>query len=107
MVYPSPYRVGMSSLGFLTLHRRLNADGVGAHRAFLPDGWEPAALPWPAPREPILAYESQFVTNERNRAVVDWLDAQARYLGSRIGVETAEPFSVVEPLGVRSLESLI
>ena len=58
-------------------------------------------------REAILAYESQFVTNERNRAVVDWLDAQARYLGSRIGVETAEPFSVVEPLGVRSLESLI
>lgn len=58
LVYPSPYRVGMSSLGFLTLHRRLNADGVGAHRAFLPDGWEPAALPWPAPREPILAYES-------------------------------------------------
>ena len=58
-------------------------------------------------REAILAYESQFVTNESNRAVVDWLDAQARYLGSRIGVETAEPFSVVEPLGVRSLESLI
>lgn len=58
MVYPSPYRVGMSSLGFQTLYRILNDGGVGAHRAFLPDAWEPAALPWPAPKESILAYES-------------------------------------------------
>lgn len=59
MAYPSPYRVGMSSLGFQTLYRILNEDGPGAHRAFLPDAWEPAALPWPAPRRPLLAYESQ------------------------------------------------
>lgn len=58
-------------------------------------------------REAILAYESQFTTNERNRVVVDWLDAQARFLGSRIGVETAEAFSVVEPLGVRGFDRLI
>lgn len=58
-------------------------------------------------RDAILAYESQFTTNERNRAVVDWLDAQARFLGSRIGVETAEAFSVVEPLGVRGFDGLI
>lgn len=58
LLYPSPYRVGMSSLGFQTLYRILNAEGVGAHRAFLPDEWEPAALPWPAPRQAILAYES-------------------------------------------------
>lgn len=58
LTYPSPYRVGMSSLGFQTLFRQLNEDGPGAHRAFLPDAWAPAALPWPAPREPVLAYES-------------------------------------------------
>ncbi len=58
MVYPSPYHVGMSSLGFQTLYRQLNEDGPGAHRAFLPDPWEPAALTWPQPRIPILAYES-------------------------------------------------
>ncbi|MCX4245609.1 B12-binding domain-containing radical SAM protein [Paraliomyxa miuraensis] len=58
MVYPSPYRVGMSSLGFQTLYRQLNADGPGAHRAFLPDPWEPAALPWPQPRIPVLSYEA-------------------------------------------------
>ena len=60
LVYPSPYRVGMSSLGFQTLYRLLNEDGaVGAHRAFLPDAWEPAALPWPAPREAIVSYEAR------------------------------------------------
>ncbi|MCA9651624.1 MAG: radical SAM protein [Myxococcales bacterium] len=59
MVYPSPYRVGMSSLGFQTLYRLLNLHGPGAHRAFLPDGWEPAALPWPQPRVPILSYEGR------------------------------------------------
>ena len=58
MVYPSPYRVGMSSLGFQTLYRVLNEDGPGCHRAFLPDEWEPMALPWPAPRIPVLSYEA-------------------------------------------------
>lgn len=58
MLYPSPYRVGMSSLGYQTLYRQLNEDGPGAHRAFLPDGWEPAALPWPQPRVPVLSYEA-------------------------------------------------
>ncbi len=57
MVYPSPYRVGMSALGFQTLYRILNEDGPGAHRAFLPDAWEPASLRWPAPKEPVLSYE--------------------------------------------------
>ena len=55
----------------------------------------------------ILAYESQFTTNARNRKVVDWIDAQAKFLGSRIGVDAAEAFRVVEPIGVRSLEGLV
>ncbi len=38
LVYPSPYHVGMSSLGFQTIYRELNAlPGVCAERAFLPD----------------------------------------------------------------------
>jgi radical SAM superfamily enzyme YgiQ (UPF0313 family) len=59
LAYPSPYRVGMSSLGFQTLYRRLNEAGIGCHRAFLPDDWEPTALPWPQPRQPILSYEGE------------------------------------------------
>ena len=38
LCYPSPYTVGMSSLGFQTIYRGLNAlPGVAAERAFLPD----------------------------------------------------------------------
>ncbi len=38
LCYPSPYHVGMSSLGFQTIYRGLNAlPGVAAERAFLPD----------------------------------------------------------------------
>lgn len=59
LAYPSPYRVGMSSLGFQTLYRTLWSQGIGCHRAFLPDGWDKAALPWPAPAEPILTYEAK------------------------------------------------
>lgn len=57
--YPSPYRAGMSSLGFQTLYRLTHQLGFGAHRAFLPDAWEPMALPWPQPRRPILTYEAE------------------------------------------------
>jgi radical SAM superfamily enzyme YgiQ (UPF0313 family) len=39
MVYPSPYHVGMSSLGFQTLYRLVNdtMEGWSAERAFLPE----------------------------------------------------------------------
>ena len=38
LCYPSPYTVGMSSLGFQTIYRGLNAlPGIAAERAFLPD----------------------------------------------------------------------
>ncbi len=38
LCYPSPYHVGMSSLGFQTIYRELNGrSGVSAERAFLPD----------------------------------------------------------------------
>ncbi len=41
LVYPTPYHVAMSSLGFQTIYRILNRiDGWAAERAFLPDDVE-------------------------------------------------------------------
>ena len=38
LVYPSPYSVGMASLGFQTVYRRINSlDDTVAERAILPD----------------------------------------------------------------------
>lgn len=59
LAYPSPYHVGMSSLGFQTLYRLLNEDGPGCHRAFLPDDWDRSSLTWPQPRRAILSYETE------------------------------------------------
>jgi LmbE family N-acetylglucosaminyl deacetylase len=58
-------------------------------------------------RQAVLAYESQFVTPRQNRWIVEWLDAGARYLGSRIRTGAAEPFSTKEPLGMGSLEGML
>lgn len=52
MVYPSPYPVGMSSLGYQTLYRRLNElPNTVAERSFLPDD--------AADNDPLITYESQ------------------------------------------------
>jgi radical SAM superfamily enzyme YgiQ (UPF0313 family) len=40
MLYPSPYRAGMSSLGFQWVLHLLRAHGISAERAFLPDDVE-------------------------------------------------------------------
>lgn len=58
-------------------------------------------------RDAVLAYHSQFVANERNRPVLDWLDAAQRYFGSRIGTAAAEPFFTKEPLGLSGLDGLV
>jgi bacillithiol biosynthesis deacetylase BshB1 len=55
----------------------------------------------------IEAYESQFVTPAKNRAVLDWLKQLNGYMGSRIGTKYAEPFAVKEPLGLDSLAGLV
>src|SRR5688572_14138542 len=64
LVYPSPYHVGMSSLGYQSIYRELNAlPGVSAERAFLPDtrttdedgGWSRGGQP---DREVLSTYES-------------------------------------------------
>lgn len=54
----------------------------------------------------ILAYHSQFVANQKNRAVIEWMEAADRYFGSRIGSATGEPFFVREPIGVKDLSGL-
>lgn len=54
----------------------------------------------------IVAYETQFVIPEKNRKIVQWIDAANRYFGSRIGVQSAEPFFTREPVGLSGLESL-
>ncbi len=55
LVYPSPYHVGMSSLGFQTIYRGLNDfPGVAAERAFLPDDIQAAKQS----REGLGTYES-------------------------------------------------
>lgn len=55
----------------------------------------------------IEAYASQFVINEKNRPVMEWVRAFNRFIGSRIGVEFGEPFCAVEPIGLRGLDSLV
>jgi bacillithiol biosynthesis deacetylase BshB1 len=57
-------------------------------------------------RRAVVAYRSQFVVNEKNRAVVDWVAAAGAYFGSRIGVPAAEPFFTKEPIGLTSLDAL-
>jgi N-acetylglucosamine malate deacetylase 1 len=55
----------------------------------------------------IRAYTSQFVVPEKNRRVVEWVEAAATYFGSRIGTTHAEPFFTKEPVGLISLDSLV
>ncbi|MCB9742312.1 MAG: radical SAM protein [Alphaproteobacteria bacterium] len=59
MLYPSPYRVGMSSLGFQWTCELLSQAGFAVERAFLPDDVEA----WRASRTPLLTYETQSPVN--------------------------------------------
>jgi len=54
-------------------------------------------------RAAILAYRSQFVENERNKHVPEWIAAQDQYFGSRIGTAAGEAFWMREPLGLTGL----
>ncbi|MFG0285523.1 MAG: PIG-L deacetylase family protein [Phycisphaerales bacterium JB039] len=56
--------------------------------------------------ESIKAYHTQFVLPEKNRGVVEWVEASARYFGSRIGTGAGECFFTKEPLGLRGLGAL-
>jgi len=57
--------------------------------------------------ESIRAYHTQFVLPEQNRAVVEWIEASARYFGSRIGAAAGECFFTKEPVGLRALDGLL
>ncbi len=58
-------------------------------------------------RESIVAYHTQFVLPEKNRRVVDWIDAAGTYFGSRIGTQSAEPFFTKEPVGLGGFGDLV
>jgi bacillithiol biosynthesis deacetylase BshB1 len=58
-------------------------------------------------RDSVLAYHTQFVLAEKNRRVVDWLEAAGTYFGSRIGTQSAEPFFTKEPIGLSGLDGLV
>lgn len=56
LVYPSPYRVGMSSLGYQSIYRQINErDDFGCERSFLPD--DPEA--YRQSNTPLFTYESE------------------------------------------------
>jgi radical SAM superfamily enzyme YgiQ (UPF0313 family) len=56
LLYPSPYHVGMSSLGFQTIYREIHAHpGAAAERAFLPEEVDA----FQASRTPLFTLESQ------------------------------------------------
>jgi len=54
LCYPSPYRAGMSSLGYQQVLGRLRMAGVAAERAFLPDDVDA----WRVGRQPLITYET-------------------------------------------------
>jgi radical SAM superfamily enzyme YgiQ (UPF0313 family) len=90
LVYPSPYRVAMSSLGFQTIYRAINdSHGRAAHRAFLPDD----VATWRQSRVPLLTYE-------KLRPVADY-----PVIAFSVAYET-ELAGVIEALKLSGLPSL-
>lgn len=53
------------------------------------------------------AYRSQFVANERNAGVIGMIEQAAAMWGAMARVEAGEPFFALEPVGIRSFESLV
>lgn len=53
------------------------------------------------------AYHTQFVLPEKNRKILDWVEAAALYFGSRIGTAAGEPFFTKEPVGLSGLDGLV
>ena len=55
----------------------------------------------------IRAYDTQFVQPEKNRKALEWIEASAKYFGSRIGTDAGEPFYTKEPVGLTGFDSLM
>jgi N-acetylglucosamine malate deacetylase 1 len=58
-------------------------------------------------RNAILAYRSQVVDHPPNRALPDAVEVRDRFVGTRIGVDAAEPFWCRELPGLRTLDALV
>ena len=58
-------------------------------------------------REAILAYRSQVVDHTPNQVLPEQIDVRDRFVGTRIGVEAAEPFWCRELAGLRTIDALI
>ena len=58
-------------------------------------------------RDAILAYRSQVVDHAPNRTLPEQIDLRDRYVGTRIGVESAEPFWCRELPGLGSIDALL
>lgn len=54
----------------------------------------------------IRSYESQFLVHEKNRKVLDDIQAEGRFWGTRIYCQFGEPFISREHLGIRSVTAL-
>lgn len=92
LLYPSEYTVGMSSLGFLEIHRRVNArPGTSAERAFLPS---------PEDVERHRATHTPLLTIERARPVSDFdlVGISHAYELELTGVATVLQLSGLAPL---------
>lgn len=53
------------------------------------------------------AYRTQFAVNPRNASVIEWIQAEDRFFGSRIGTKAGEAFWTREPIGLSTLSSLV
>lgn len=64
---------------------------------------------WPRKRAALECYHSQLVQGREGetRPLLERLQTQAAYWGQQIGAVYGEPFAAAEPLGLRSLQSLV
>jgi bacillithiol biosynthesis deacetylase BshB1 len=58
-------------------------------------------------RDAILAYRSQVIDHAPNRTLPDQVDARDRFMGTRLGVERAEPFWCRELLGIDRIGAIL
>lgn len=61
----------------------------------------------PAKLEALSMYRSQFSANPANAGLIDMMEGVARMWGGMIGTAAGEPFFSDEPVGIRSVDSLV
>jgi N-acetylglucosamine malate deacetylase 1 len=83
---------------YMAVHMRIAADP-----AFVLD----ISSDLPRKIEALQAYESQFVANERNAGVIEYVERTAHWWGTMIGADAGEPFFTPEPVGLTSLRDVL